>query len=146
MDCARSPAVVDFESAQNGGSSDMSATQEIEARIREFVDDLSVLVRREAIEAARRALEGGAPVRARSNGRRSAKRGRPPGRGAAKGPPPGADAIVAYLKSSPGKRTEEIGRALKRPTDPMKPVLRKLVATGVLRTTGQRRGTKYFVK
>jgi hypothetical protein len=54
------------------------------------------------------------------------------------------DQVVSYLTSNPGLRTEELGAALQVPTDGLKPLIKKLVTGGRLRSEGQARGTRYF--
>jgi predicted ArsR family transcriptional regulator len=55
-----------------------------------------------------------------------------------------AGAVLAYVQGSPGQRLEEIGRGLKVETAGLKKPIQVLIATGRLRTEGQKRGTKYL--
>lgn len=133
----------------------MNATQldrEIRSRIEGFVSTLSKLVKDAAVESVHWALKGGgpsqSPVSARAAVRRAA-RGRPV-RVAKRGKRSSADVeqtaelVLAYVKAHPGQRLEEIGRGLKVDTQGLKLPIAKLLAAKKLRTTGQKRGTKYF--
>jgi predicted ArsR family transcriptional regulator len=55
-----------------------------------------------------------------------------------------AGQVLAYVQGNPGQRLEEIGRGLKVDTTGLKRPIQDLLATGRLRTEGQKRGTKYF--
>jgi predicted transcriptional regulator len=52
--------------------------------------------------------------------------------------------ILAYVRSNPGQRLEEIGRGLDTATAGLKRPIQALLASGSLRTEGQKRGTRYF--
>jgi hypothetical protein len=52
--------------------------------------------------------------------------------------------VLAHVRSNPGQRLEEIGRALWGPTKGLKRPVSNLMEGGALRTEGQKRGTKYF--
>ncbi len=137
--------------------SDLDAA--IRAQFDQFLGTISSLVRRSALESVRSALEvGPAPAARRGPGRKpraqAARRSRPTAKVKARrsrvGRPPLpidekiAQALVAYIRTHPGERLEQIGRALKRPTAPLKRPASRLLSTGVLRTEGRKRGTRYF--
>jgi hypothetical protein len=136
--------------------------QEIQSRIQSFLAELSGLVKRQALEAVHEALSGSAmaPARrgpGRPRGSTTAKRGpgRPP---KVSGPARSgkrakrtseaveamAARVLAQVRSKPGQRLEEIGRAMKMPTKGLKLPIQKLLAGKQVRTEGQKRGTKYF--
>ncbi len=131
----------------------------IRAQIDRFLGSISSMVRKAAVESVRAVLEDGAAPARRGPGRKRrakrARRARKVARGAARGsrggrPPLPVDekttqALVTYVRAHPGERLEQIGRALKRPTEPLKRPIARLVATGAMRTKGQRRGTMYFL-
>jgi hypothetical protein len=52
--------------------------------------------------------------------------------------------VLAYVQGNPGQWLEEIGRGLKVDTAGLKKPIQVLIATGRLRTEGQKRGTKYM--
>jgi len=138
--------------------------REIQDKVESFAQELAQLVRRAAVEAVSGAL-GATESRPR--------RGRPPGRRAAgataapskaKGRPAGAggrrkrgrrstaqlgqisDQLYKYVKSNPGQSIEQIGKGLGRPTSDLKRPASNLLEQKKLRTTGQRRGTKYHAR
>jgi hypothetical protein len=145
-----------------------NSNQQIDSAVQSFVTEISNLVRLAALEAVHAALGGGAapvrrgPGRPRGSGKRGP--GRPKGsRNAAKAMPARAarggkrgrrssedvDAtaakFLAFVKANDGKRLEEIAKGLKLPTSVLKLPAQKLLAAKAVRTTGQRRGTKYHV-
>jgi hypothetical protein len=142
---------------------------QIRARIAEFAEELSSLVRQAAVETVQDALGGAAaPARRRGPGRprkaKAAQRkpGRRPGRPrstkATKATTRAgkrirrstedlevlAGKVLAHVKANQGHRLEEIGAALKVATKDLKRPVANLLEAKKLRTTGQKRGTKYF--
>jgi len=133
---------------------------EIRSRIDAFVNDLSNLVKITALESVEDALGGQAAP---------ARRGRPPGR---RGPgrPRGsvsrapsangrrgkrakrssgdvdatAAKVLAHVRANPGQNVGEIRAALGASSKELQLPVQKLIAAKSLRTTGQRRGTRYF--
>lgn len=69
----------------------------------------------------------------------SAPRGRARGEGR-----PDADNLMRFVKSNPGTNSEKLSAALGTDAASMRPVMHELIASGKLRTEGQRRGTRYF--
>ena len=51
--------------------------------------------------------------------------------------------LLTYVQSNPGQRLEEIGVGLGTSTKGLKGPIARLVRDGLLRTEGQRRGTRY---
>ena len=138
-------------------------TPQITHLVDTFVSQLSALVHEQALDMVREALgEAKAPAKRRGPGK-PRKTGRGPGRPrkAAKAAAPkrtgkrgrrSADevaamgtTVLAHVRDNPGQRLEEIGRALGEPTKVLKRPIANMLAEGMLRTTGQKRGTKYFV-
>jgi len=131
---------------------------QLRARIDAFVADISAAVRASALDAVREALgsPGSAPAK-RGPGRppradasdapaaapkRAAKRGkRTPEDVAMMG-----EVVVAYVAKNPGQSVEQIGKALGVKTKELALPIIRMIAAKKLRTTGERRGTKYFVK
>ncbi len=131
----------------------------LQARIESFVEEISSIVRDSAMDAVRQALETGGSSRTPSRGP-----GRPAGsgaggarrkivkktRGSRRVRRTAADLeklgaqVLTHVKSNPGHRLEEIGSALDVPTSELKRPVFLLLEAKELRTTGQRRGTKYF--
>jgi len=137
--------------------------QQIRDHINSFVEQLSTLVRKAAVEAVRTALTGetsaAAPVR-RGPGRppksaaapaaaaAPAKKGKK-GKRAKASPADLAAAgtkVLEYLAKNPGQSLEQIGKGLNTPTANLKLPIKQLLGDKKLKTTGQRRGTKYSVK
>jgi hypothetical protein len=54
--------------------------------------------------------------------------------------------VLAAVRAKQGQRLEEIGKALKTDTSVLKRPVALLLEAKKLKTTGARRGTKYFVK
>ena len=130
----------------------------IRTRIDSFLAELSGLVKRQALEAVHEALgDGAAPRRRRGPGRPRGSGRRGPGRPrrAAKGrrirrsPAQLAQIgarVLAQVRSKAGQRLEEIGRALRTDTAILKKPVADLLKAKKLRTTGAKRGTRYFVR
>lgn len=131
--------------------------QQIRSRIEAFVDELATLVREAALESVQAAL-GSAPARGPGRPRKTAApvgggaiRRRAPRRGrGAKRSAEQLDALaakfLAYVKSNPGNTIERIGKAISIDTKELKLPVAKLLADKKLKTTGQRRGTKYHAR
>ena len=127
---------------------------QIRDRITAFVDELAGLVRAAAIESVTEALEGdgAAPVRRRGPGRprkgtaRKEAAGRPRGRRARRSSgdvDATAAAVASHVRSNPGQTVTEIGDALGMSSKDLKLPIQKLLGEKQVRTTGQRRGTRY---
>jgi len=117
----------------------MNSASEIQSLVEKFVDEITVLAKREALEQISVAFGVSTP---------SAPADAPTSRGDKRSP-----ALLAELKqlildhviSHPGLRTEQLNAALGTSTKLLVLPLRQLVAAGALKTEGQRRGTKYYV-
>jgi hypothetical protein len=119
--------------------------------LRDFTAKVAVTVRQSAMESASAALgaaPNGSSVAARAGRRPGPRSPKAAGRVSATTQPLDADAVgdqvVSYLKAKPGLRTEELSAALQVATDGLKPLIKKLVTGGRLRSEGQARGTRYF--
>jgi len=130
---------------------------EIQSRIEAFVNDLSNLVKIAALESVAQALGGdaGAAPKRRGPGRPrgSAKRaaGAPSANGRRKrGKRSSSDVdatsqkVLSHVRAHPGQRIDEIGSALGASSKELRLPVQKLIGAKSLRTTGQRRGTRYF--
>jgi hypothetical protein len=53
------------------------------------------------------------------------------------------DVLLNYVRSNPGQRGEQIAAALATDTNAMRPVMKRLIEAGKVRTEGQRRGMTY---
>jgi hypothetical protein len=142
-----------------------TSSASINSLIQSFVAELTQIVRLAALEAVEAALTGGAsparrvPGRPRDSGKRRgpgrpktakamperAARGGKRGRRSSEDLDATAAKFLAYVKSNDGKRLEEIAAALKVPSETLKRPAQKLLAAKAVKTTGQRRGTKYHV-
>ena len=52
--------------------------------------------------------------------------------------------LLAYIKANDGKRIEEIAKGMNMYTADLKLPAQKLLAAKAVKTTGQKRGTKYY--
>jgi hypothetical protein len=128
----------------------------IRDRIEEFVSELDQLVRQAAVESVSQALgEGrarparrgggggaGAPraaARASSGGSRSKGAKRAPEEIEAT-----VEAVRRHVQKSPGGGVEAMAKAIGKPTRELVLPIKKLMAAGEIRTTGEKRATKYF--
>lgn len=136
----------------------MNLTKEIESRIEKFVAELNDLVRKQAVDAVAAALGTGGT----SAGRRGPGRSATASNGAATASAPRARArkkgekrtqaelaqlessLDDYVRNNPGQGIEAIGQALGFRTGELARPMKKLIAKGVVRTTGEKRATKYF--
>jgi hypothetical protein len=124
-------------------------SQQIRDRIEDFVNQLNQLVRQTALESVQDALGSGA---GRGRGRGAARAAI--GRGARrKGEKRSSDqiaettkAVVTYVRKNPGQGVEAIAKGLGTVTKELTLPIRKLVAERQLKTKGQKRATKYFVR
>ncbi len=109
---------------------------QIKNRIESFVTELDLLVRRSTLEALKGILagNGAAPVRSGP--------GRPPASGKVEG---AAESIVDYVRANDGQGVAEIAAGAGVALKVAKKVIIKLIASGQLKKTGQKRGTKYHV-
>jgi hypothetical protein len=129
---------------------------QISAHVQSFVTELTSLVRAAALEAVQVALGGGAAPARRGAGRPKSAGAKPAAAGKPKRRAKGArrssadvDATAVkfheYVKSNDGKRLEEISKALGIHTADLKLPAQKLLAAKAVKTTGQKRGTKYHL-
>lgn len=132
----------------------------IVARIDSFIADLTTMTRAAALEAVQSALgESAAPARRgpgrpRGSGKKAASKATKPPRLArrAKGARRSTANVeattakfVAFVKANDGKRLEEISKGLGIRSHDLKLPAQKLLAAKAVKTTGQKRGTKYHV-
>ncbi len=118
---------------------------QIRQRIDSFVSELDVLVRQSTLEALREILgDGAGPARhRRPAGRRGPGRPRGSGRG---GDLDGAgEKILAFVRSNDGQGVREIAAGTGISNAVAKKAAAKLLASGQLKKSGQRRGTKYHI-
>ena len=116
----------------------MTAASKIESVVREFVARLEDEVRADI----RARLEQGL-----SNGGRHASRSNGLAKGEKRDPSDIAglhDTFVAFVAKHPGLRIEQINKELGTSTKDLALPIRKLLAAKAIKTTGQRRSTKYF--
>ncbi len=133
----------------------MNSDAQLRARIDAFVADLSTLVRRAALEAVAGALGSPAPAPAKRGP------GRPPKAAPSAAPAPRrgkrakrtpedvakmGEAVVAYVAKQPGQSVEQIGKALGVKTKELALPIIRMVEAKKLKTKGQKRGTRYFVR
>jgi hypothetical protein len=135
---------------------------QIRTRIDAFVEEISGLVRKAAVEAVQEALQGSGSAPSSAAPRRGRKPGPKPGRKpgprkATRKPASGkrirrsaADlermgaALLDQVRKNPGSRMEEISAALGEDTKDLRRPVQMLVDAGQLRTQGQKRATQYY--
>jgi hypothetical protein len=127
---------------------------EIRSKIDAFLEELSALVKKTALDSVHAALgNGAAPARRRL--RRPGMKvrvGRPAKSATSRGGTRSteevgamAERIAAFVRSNPGARLETIAAGLGTPSKVLKLPVIKLLGTKTLRKTGEKRGTQYFV-
>jgi len=128
--------------------------QQIQNHIQTFVEELTLLVKRAAVQSVAEALNDGGSVRrgpGRPRGPRARSASAPASRkkGAKRDPRFLAaltDKLFAYVKGHPGQRIEQIAGGMSTATRELALPAKKLIALKKIRTTGTRRATKYFAK
>lgn len=119
----------------------------IESKIKDsisaFVTELDLLVRKSTLEALRGVLDNGAARRGRPAGSRGP--GRPKGSGRGGSIDEAAAKIVAHVRGNDGQGISTIADATGVHLKVAKAAALKLIASGALKKTGQKRGTVYHV-
>ena len=134
--------------------------QALRARIDAFIDDISELVRAQAVEAVGEALgadTAGAPAKrgpgrprkaaTRSTAKRKSTAGSK-GKRIRRSPEQLAktqDKILTHIKANPGCRMEDMTAALGEDAYTLRGPLNQLKADKQIKTKGQKRATAYFV-
>jgi hypothetical protein len=130
----------------------------LRARIDTFTAEITALVRASALEAVHEALGGTLTIAPAKRGPgRPAKSGVPSpiahpkrrGRPSKRTPEDVAkmgESVVAYVAKNPGQSVEKIGKALGLKTKELALPIIRMIEAKKLRTTGERRGTRYFVR
>jgi hypothetical protein len=116
-----------------------SSNQEIDALVSDFTNNLTLVLRRSALEEVLAALGNGA---APKTGRR---RGRPVGskNKASTTHDQMGERLLSHVKSNAGQRGDQIAKALRTDVHTMRPAMKKLIAAKKVKTKGQRRGMTY---
>jgi len=135
--------------------------QAIRTRVEAFVDDLTELIREAAVKSVHSAFMGGQPITSSSGGGRAkrATRRAASGKAATRKAKSGkrirrstediqqiGAKIKDHVTANPGLRLGAIAKALGISTKDARRPAFALVENGVLKTTGQRGGTRYFPK
>src|SRR5688572_8510533 len=132
--------------------------REIHGRIDSFVGEVSSLIKKTALGAVGQALGGETrPMARRGPGRPRKDQSGPTAGGV--GPLPRKartrdrlsgkqidvlqDRFVDYVSKNPGKGMEQIAAAIKSTTKQLRSPVMKLLEARKIKTTGQRRGTRY---
>ncbi len=133
------------------------ASKATDARIRAsvdaFVEQLSTLIRASALESVQEALGGSLPQAARKPGRpkgstsrKAATRRTPSGRSGRRsaGDVEATQAqVLAFVKANDKCSVADVAASMGVSTKELQLPMRKLVEEGKLKTSGQRRGTRY---
>jgi hypothetical protein len=139
---------------------------ELRGRVDHFVNELSALIRRQALEAVEEVLKkGGGEGVARKVGRPAKveepkAKGKAAGKAVAKAAPsakrkPGekrtpaalaqiTEGVYAHIKNNPGQGVEQIAKALQTSTKELTLPIRKLLGEKKVGSKGQKRATRYF--
>jgi hypothetical protein len=124
-----------------------SLDQEIRSRIDAFLSDVTLLLKRAALESVRAAL--GEAGRARRGpgrpplGSGGRKRGGKRGKRSSAEVADMAERVLEYVRKNDGSRLEEISRGMGLASQELKLPVAKLLDGRQVRTTGRKRGTKY---
>jgi len=116
---------------------------QIKDRIQAFAQELDTLVRRNMLDALRGMLDAGSTTVARRGRGPGRRPGRP--RGTAGDVDGVAASIVSHVQSHDGQTVGEISKAVGATAKSAKKAILKLLASGALKKTGQKRGTRYHV-
>ena len=168
--CRRDPCASDTteSSPQLVAKMPTPITQQIESRVQSFVTEITTLVRTAAIDSVGAALGASSTPAKRGPGRpkgyspkaakakaasapASAKIPARPTRGGRRLRRSSEDVeaisakFLAFVKGNDGKRLEEISKGLGINTADLKLPAQKLLAAKSVKTSGQKRGTKYHV-
>ncbi len=128
------------------------ATKSADARLRATVDtfvaELSAIVQESTLETVTEALGAAAPKRpgrprAKATKKPRAAKVRKGGRRSAGDVAATQARVVAHVRANQGCSVSDIAAALGLTTKDLQLPVKKLVEDGKLRTTGQRRGTRY---
>lgn len=133
----------------HGTTHDMTdIANQVRSLIETFTVNIAALVRQDTLRQISEALSGVGKITVRRGP------GRPRGPAAKK---PGekrtaldlektSAAVFACITSNPGLGVESLAIRISMPSRDLKLPIKKLLADGLVKTKGQRRGTKYFVK
>ena len=114
---------------------------QIKERIQSFIIELDILVRRNTLDALKSVLAGSsAPAP-----RRSAGPGRPKGSGRGGNVDEAAAKIVAHVQANDGQGIGAIASSTGVALKQAKKAAIRLLASGALKKSGQKRGTRYHV-
>jgi len=132
----------------------LTLDSQIQDHIQSFVEELTLLIKRAAVQSVSEALSEGGGRRGPGRPRGAAARASvAPGaarRKGAKRDPQELEALTeklnVYVKAHGGQRIEQIAQGMGTSTKELALPAKKLLATKKIRTTGTRRATKYFGK
>ena len=121
---------------------------EIRSRVESFVEELTVLVRQSAVDAAVNALRGsgGSVVKAGRGGLKAS--GSKVGKGKGNRRSPGQikrtlSKVLAHVKAHEGARAEDVRKALKLTPTQTGDALTRLLKAKSIKSKGERRATVY---
>jgi len=123
---------------------DMPSTPDINALVEKFTNELSLVMRRAALEEVHAKLSlvlGDVPSTRRGTAR---PRKQKSGKRSAADLEALSEQLLAHVKSNPGARGEQIAAALSTDVGTMRLPMQKLIAGKKIKVKGQKRGTMYF--
>jgi hypothetical protein len=119
--------------------------RQIRARVEAFVKELTVLVRKAALEAVSDALGGQPATAVKAKSARAPQAARGKGQKRSSGELEKlTSAIAAFVAQHPGSGAREIARELGVTSKDLVLPIRKLMADAALTSKGQKRATKYY--
>ena len=133
----------------------MPTTPDTRILIENFANDLSLLMRRAALEEVHAKLslvigdtqpQRRAPGRPRATVSKGVVRMKKGGKRTAADLEAFSDQLLAHVKANPGARAEQIAAALGTDVGTMRLPMQKLTAAKKIKVKGQKRGTMYFAR
>jgi hypothetical protein len=128
-----------------------SVSDQIQARVEAFVEELSELIRQSALDTVSKVLRGDDSDGRRGRRGAGARSVETRGRGRAKGAKRSQDELerltgrlLAHVKANAGQRIEQIAKGMGVSTRELNLPAKKLIANKSIRTKGQQRATQYF--
>jgi predicted transcriptional regulator len=118
--------------------------KQIRSKLDTLAADITALVREDALRQISDTFGGRTPSRSRKVNKVVPKE-----RGAKRSADDLAlmgTVIKTWVEKNPGMGVEQIAKGVQMDSSTMKLPIKKLLADGALKTKGQKRGTKYFVK
>lgn len=122
----------------------------IRSKIETFTSEIAALVREDALRQVTEAIgaaRGTATARRKDTVAKVTRSKKPRGeKRTASDLAVTADHVLQWIRGNPGQGVEHIAKGIAIDSRDLKLPIKKLLADGVIKTKGQRRGTKYTAK